>query len=543
MKRLYTLVAFCILSIVLSYSQTCLDSGTGVDGAYHATNDTTLAGGTYNFTTFTIDGGVTVTVTGMQPLIVLCTGAVNISGTLSAAGANGTDGITYSSGGIGGIGVAGGAAGGNGIYASTSGPLDGMAGLGTGGTNNQGNGWSGGGGGGYATTGQSSGGVGGVGGPIYGDTNISGMETGSGGGGGSGGYECGAGGGGAGGGIISITSISSINILPTGVINCNGGNGGSDGGGNCGGGGGGSGGSIILKSLSILNDGVITCMGGIGGASSIPGAPYFGTGGNGSIGRIRLDYNGSLGGTGTINPTVGAVNPVTGLPNIGSTVTLNDTICSGDSITLSGTGGVSYVWSAGVTNNIPFAPLTSASYTVTGTDIDGCTNTNTISITVNSLPAVNLGADILQPTTPAILDAGTGFSSYLWSTTETTQTISVNTNGAYIVTVTNTNGCENSDTIQVTFTTGIAETTNATFTLYPVPSNGYLQLIANHLSEEKVIFNIMDISGKIVYHELIQTSSMELIKSFDLNYLNSGVYIISIESNTIKKQLQFIISK
>ncbi|HUM46973.1 MAG TPA: T9SS type A sorting domain-containing protein, partial [Chitinophagales bacterium] len=44
-------------------------------------------------------------------------------------------------------------------------------------------------------------------------------------------------------------------------------------------------------------------------------------------------------------------------------------------------------------------------------------------------------------TTPVTLDAGTGFSSYIWSTGSTSQTIAVDAAGAYGVTVTDTNGC------------------------------------------------------------------------------------------------------
>src|SRR5688572_21436071 len=171
MKKYCLLFTFLTLSLTSIHSQ-CFDPGTGADGVYHATSNTTLAGATYNFSSFTIDPGVTVTVTGTQPLIVQCTGAVNINGILTATGENGANGVTYSNGGVGGLGVAGGANGGDGSFSSPSGPIVGTTGSGAGGANTQGAGWSGGGGAGYAAIGQSSGGVGGFGGPIYGDINI-----------------------------------------------------------------------------------------------------------------------------------------------------------------------------------------------------------------------------------------------------------------------------------------------------------------------------------------------------------------------------------
>lgn len=47
----------------------------------------------------------------------------------------------------------------------------------------------------------------------------------------------------------------------------------------------------------------------------------------------------------------------------------------------------------------------------------------------------------LCPGVPAILDAGAGFTDYLWSTTATTQTITITSGGNYIVTTTDANGC------------------------------------------------------------------------------------------------------
>jgi gliding motility-associated-like protein len=47
------------------------------------------------------------------------------------------------------------------------------------------------------------------------------------------------------------------------------------------------------------------------------------------------------------------------------------------------------------------------------------------------------------------LDAGSGFTSYLWNTGATSQTISATTSGEYKVTVTNASGCTASDTVNV----------------------------------------------------------------------------------------------
>ena len=280
----------------------CTDCGSGALGAYTASTNTSIAGGLYEFTTFTIDPGVVVTVTGPDPLVIMATDAVVINGSLVASGGAGGDGVTFTAAGAGGIGVAGGSDGGAGSFDASAGPLDGEPGAGTG-AGGEGSGWSGGGGAGYATSGGSSGGVGGVGGITYGDANITALLGGSSGGGGSGGNNCGSGGGGAGGGAIQITSCLSVTIGPAGSLEIEGGDGGSDGSGNCGGGGAGSGGSLILTTPTLTVDGTISGLGGTGGASQVPGDPYYGVGGDGGDGRIHFDTEtGNVGGVGSITP-------------------------------------------------------------------------------------------------------------------------------------------------------------------------------------------------------------------------------------------------
>jgi len=64
--------------------------------------------------------------------------------------------------------------------------------------------------------------------------------------------------------------------------------------------------------------------------------------------------------------------------------------------------------------------------------------------------SVDLGPDtILNPGVTLILDADTGFATYLWSDGSTGQTLSVDTTGIYWVEVTKASGCSYSDTISV----------------------------------------------------------------------------------------------
>ncbi|HET6990729.1 MAG TPA: T9SS type A sorting domain-containing protein [Bacteroidia bacterium] len=111
--------------------------------------------------------------------------------------------------------------------------------------------------------------------------------------------------------------------------------------------------------------------------------------------------------------------------------------------------GSSYLWNDGSTTQTLSAGSTGIYY-VTVTNINGCANSDTIGITVNPLPVVNLGNDTATCATPVLLDAQNAGSSYLWNDGSTTQTLSATVTGTYSVTVTDANGCSNSDAIVIT---------------------------------------------------------------------------------------------
>lgn len=114
------------------------------------------------------------------------------------------------------------------------------------------------------------------------------------------------------------------------------------------------------------------------------------------------------------------------------------TICSGTSLVLNAGNnpGANFAWNTGATSQTISVTTAGTYYVAVSNGI--CTVSDTITVAVSPSLTVNLGSDTTICTgNSVILDAGHAGSTYLWSTGETTQTISVNTKDIYTVAVTN----------------------------------------------------------------------------------------------------------
>jgi len=170
---------------------------------------------------------------------------------------------------------------------------------------------------------------------------------------------------------------------------------------------------------------------------------------------------------------------VNALPSVNITVidasgaANNDAIiCEGSSVTLTASGTTAaYLWSTSdINSSITPSPSTTTTYTVTGTT-SGCSNTASLTVTVNAIPSVNITVIDASGVNPndAIICAGSSVTltasgttaSYLWSTSTNSATItpSPSTNTTYTVTGT-TSGCSN--TASVTVTVNAIPTVNIT---------------------------------------------------------------------------------
>jgi gliding motility-associated-like protein len=184
--------------------------------------------------------------------------------------------------------------------------------------------------------------------------------------------------------------------------------------------------------------------------ATYPGATYLWQDGStaatinaagGGLFSVTLDLNGC---TASDSRTV-SVNPLPAF-DLG-----NDTIvCPGQSVTFDASvPGATYLWHDGSTNATWTASSAiAASVTVT---LNGCSTTDAVNVATFNLQVVDLGPDVqVCAGTPVPLGVALPGASYLWSTGATSAMVNATASGTYWVRTT-LNGCQVSDTVQVTF--------------------------------------------------------------------------------------------
>jgi hypothetical protein len=187
-------------------------------------------------------------------------------------------------------------------------------------------------------------------------------------------------------------------------------------------------------------------------------------------------------------------------------------------------------------------------------DSTGCQAGTDFQVTIHSLPVVSIGNDtsichnhILQ------LNAGNPGAQYLWSTGETTQTITIDSTGAGIggtkiisVIVTDAAGCVSEDARSVYFEdcTGIGENEyDLGVNLYPNPGKGVFTLVMNTRQPDVVDLFILDSRGTKVYQQNnIRVDGLNQL-TLDLSTLGEGIYFLNIQSEKVKLVKKLMIQK
>lgn len=106
-----------------------------------------------------------------------------------------------------------------------------------------------------------------------------------------------------------------------------------------------------------------------------------------------------------------------------------DSICEGNSTTLTASGATSYEWNTLETNSsITVSPASNTTYSVQGTDVNGCSNTAQVIVSILPKPIASIIGDNNMCEGSSLILQGNGGSSYLWNTNETSQSITISPN-------------------------------------------------------------------------------------------------------------------
>jgi PKD repeat protein len=239
--------------------------------------------------------------------------------------------------------------------------------------------------------------------------------------------------------------------------------------------------------------------------------------------------------TKTVSVTVNAV------PNVAVS---NITICSGATATITASGATTYIWNTGATTaNILVSPTTTTTYTVTGTSA-GCSNVKTVTLTVNQLPNVTLGAisgPICVTNAPVVLTGspvGGTFSGV--GVNGSTFDPAVSGAGTFVISYdyidANLCSATATQTVSVSLCTGIKDLTSSNISVYPNPAKDAISVSMDASLVNHTTIELYDAIGKLVIVEKVVNPQTTII----INSFAKGIYTVRIVSEGKQTAKRFI---
>ncbi|WP_317898376.1 T9SS type A sorting domain-containing protein [Aurantibacillus circumpalustris] len=265
--------------------------------------------------------------------------------------------------------------------------------------------------------------------------------------------------------------------------------------------------------------------------------------------------------TETVHPPSNSVYTITGtnLTGCSSTATLavttkslpiiaaspaSESVCATSTVSFAAVGANTYTWSSGDQGSIAtVTAIANSVYTVTGSNIQGCFSSQTVSLTVYDLPLITT-----TPTNPVMCEgeiinfAATGANTYTWkpgNLTTATPSLSPNASTSYTITGKDLNNCINSKTLSVIVNPCASISNNVLLsemiTVFPNPSNGILTTKFD-IEGEKEIF-ILDAQGAL-FKQITSAASSEII---DISNAAKGIYFVRVSHKNTTANFRVLI--
>ena len=217
----------------------------------------------------------------------------------------------------------------------------------------------------------------------------------------------------------------------------------------------------------------------------------------------------------------------------------NDTACLSTNATLLATGGISYVWSpAGSLSDPNIAnpiagPTSTTTYTVVGTATGGCTNVDSVTVTVVGNPGLPSVAEVLDS-----LMCSPSYTAYQWYFNgvaipgATSQNYNFTANGNYYVEVFNVLGCSTVSAVFSVNDVGVSEFEKAILlSIYPNPTSNDVTMEYLLQKPENVKINLMNIAAQLIYAEHINALVGKNKMTISLAEQAAGIYYLQIITN------------
>lgn len=270
-----------------------------------------------------------------------------------------------------------------------------------------------------------------------------------------------------------------------------------------------------------------------------PGSTYLWSGGNNPTSQVNTLGNGTFSVTVTDPSGCSDSDTITVTTNVPPVISAgsNTSICPGQTVNLTATGGVSYVWSDGATTAVnPVSPTTTTTYYVTGTNAAGCTGTDVVTVTVNPSSTAAFTASVVGATA-IVNNTSTGAVTYQWNWGDASPTDNsanpshaYTQNGTYTITLIVTGICGN-DTITQTVTitqVGLQDVDlQNTLQVYPNPNGGLFTVQFELSTAKDVHVEVLDVQGRKVAEQRAE-SVLSYREQVDLSTAESGVYVLRI---------------
>jgi len=229
------------------------------------------------------------------------------------------------------------------------------------------------------------------------------------------------------------------------------------------------------------------------------------------------------------------------------TVNLGDDIsdCEGQIIILNAGDFETYLWSDESIEQT-LSVTTSGTYNVTVTDINSCVSDDEIVVTFNTLPIAGYTYE-QDNLTVTFTNTSENASSYLWDFGDDNTSTEINPIHTYantdnyqvMLTATSDNCGDNSDTQTI----GVVSIADLDFENYvkiiPNPSNGLIFLEINNSKADKILIEITNIAGQIIYKE--EFKSVIDTKEINLSGKATGIYFVRVKTDKFDKVGKLII--